>query len=150
MEVAFRGGSLSEISHSDTIIASDSKVIACAGSLRHLGAQRRGNGDNVHVTATIMDGHLLAHAQVILVSSQLVAHLLDRKTAPKERTCLTVLREDQISILQCGCCADARGLLTQLGHVERDPGLPLRGIVHLISLIDGDHLVVHVQQELVR
>ena len=45
-----------------------------------------------------MDWHLLAHAQIVLVSSQLVAHLLNRETSPQEGSGLTVLGEDQIFV----------------------------------------------------
>lgn len=41
-----------------------------------------------------MNGHLLAHAQIELVASQLVTHLLDGEASPEEGASFTVLRED--------------------------------------------------------
>lgn len=65
-----------------------------------------------------MNRHLLALSEIILVTCQLVSHLLDGKSAPKERTCLTVLWEEQVLVVKGRSCADARGFLTELSHVK--------------------------------
>ena len=54
-----------------------------------------------------MNWHLFAAAQVILITSELVPHLLDRETAPKEGTSLTILWEYKVIIVECGSCTDA-------------------------------------------
>ena len=77
MEVAHGGGTLAEISHSDAVLIVDAEVVACAGGLGHLRAQGRGYSDDVNVTATVVNRHLLAFAVIVLVSSQLMAHLLN-------------------------------------------------------------------------
>lgn len=77
MEVAHGGGTLAEISHSDAVLIVDAEVVACAGGLWHLRAQGRGYSDDVNVTATVVNRHLLAFAVIVLVSSQLMAHLLN-------------------------------------------------------------------------
>ena len=149
MEVAHGGGTLAEISHSDAVLILDTEVVACTGGLGHLRAQGRRHSDNVHVTAAVVDGHLLALAQVIPVSSQLMAHLLNRKSAPKEHTCFTVLRENQISVVKRRSCADTRRLFAELSHVERNPSLPLGSIIHSVSLVNYDHVVVHLENLLI-
>jgi len=53
-----------------------------------------------------MDRHLLALTQIMLVTSQLMSHLLDGKAAPQESTSLTVLGEDQIGGVEGSCSAD--------------------------------------------
>ena len=53
-----------------------------------------------------MDRHLLAFAQVVLVTYELVTHLLDREATPEEGACFSVLGEDQIMVLESSCCAD--------------------------------------------
>ena len=93
-----------------------------------------------------MNRHLLATAQVILISSELVAHLLDRESAPQESASLTVLREDQVMVLKRSSCANTRCLLAELCHVERDACLALCCVVDHISFVDGDHFVVHFEQ----
>lgn len=77
MEVAHGSSTLAEICHGDTVLIVDAEVVASAGGLGHLRAQGRGHSDNVDVTAAVMDGHLLAFAVIVLVSSQLMAHLLN-------------------------------------------------------------------------
>ena len=77
MEVAHGGGALAEISHSNAVLVVDAEIVACAGGLGHLRAQGGGHSDNIYVTAAVVDGHLLALAVVILVSSQLMSHLLN-------------------------------------------------------------------------
>ena len=68
MEIALRGSSLSEVSDSDAIISSDSKVVASTRSLRHLSAERRRDCRDVHVSGAIVDWHLLTFAKIILVT----------------------------------------------------------------------------------
>lgn len=77
MEVTHGGGAFAEIGHRDTVLIVDTEVIACARGLGYLRAQGRGHSDNVHVTTAVVDWHLLALTKVMLVSSQLMAHLLD-------------------------------------------------------------------------
>ena len=91
-----------------------------------------------------MDGHLLAHTEIVPITSQLVTHLLDGEASPEEGAGLTILREDQILVAEGGSCADARGLLTELCHVERDSSLALGRIVHNVGLVDHHHLVEHL------
>lgn len=97
-----------------------------------------------------MDRHLLAASQIVLVSGELVTHLLDRESAPQESAGLTVLREDQVMVLERSSCANTRGLLAELRHVERNTRLALRCVVDHISLVDCDHLVIHLQQLVIR
>ena len=118
MEVTFRSRTLSEVSHGNTIVASDAEIVAGAGGLGDLRAEGRRDGDNVHVARTVMDRHLLALAQVILIASQLVAHLLDGETAPKEGTSFTILGEDQVGVVKGCSSANTRSLFTKLCHVE--------------------------------
>ena len=146
MEITLWGSSLSEVSDSDAIISSDSKVVAGTRSLWYLGAERRRDSTYIHVFGAIVDWHLFTFAKIILVTRELMPHLLDRKTTPKEGTCLTVLWENQVLILKCSCCADTRSFFTQLSHIERDSCLTLRGVVHCISFVNGDHVVIHFEQ----
>ena len=53
-------------------------------------------------------------------------------------------------ILECSSCANTRGLLAELRHVERNTRLALRCVVDYISLVDCDHLVIHLQQLVIR
>ena len=92
-----------------------------------------------------MDRHLLSFAQIMDVSAQLVRHLLDAEATPQEAASLTVLRVDQIIVSQRRSRTDTRGLLTKLRHVERDATLTLGRVKDLISLVDGDHGVIHLQ-----
>ena len=108
MEVAFRCGTLAEVGHSNSVVTIHAISVAGAGGLGHLCAQGRGHSDDVHVTRAIMDRHLLAAAQIILITGQLVSHLLDRETAPEESTSLAILREDKVIIVECGPSANAR------------------------------------------
>jgi len=47
-----------------------------------------------------VDRHLFALAQVKFVTDKLVSHLLDTEAAPEEGTSLSVLREDQVVVIQ--------------------------------------------------
>jgi len=85
----------------------------------------------------------------MLVTGQLMAHLLDGKAAPQESTSFTVLGEDQIGGVECSCSADTGGLLTTLCHIEGDTGLTLGSVINLIGLVHGDHRVVHFQNKVV-
>jgi hypothetical protein len=40
--------------------------------------------------------------------------------------------------------ADTRGLFAELRHVERDATLALGRVEDLVSLVDGDHGVIHL------
>lgn len=91
-----------------------------------------------------MDGHLLSFTQIMNVSAQLVRHLLDAEAAPQEATSLTVLRVDQVVVSQRRGRADTRGLFAELRHVERDATLALGRVEDLVSLVDGDHGVIHL------
>lgn len=54
-----------------------------------------------------MDRHLLALAQIVLVTSQLVTHLLDREATPVESSSLAILGEQQVVVVEGGRCADS-------------------------------------------
>ena len=54
-----------------------------------------------------MNRHLFATTIVILITSELVSHLLDRETAPQEGAGLTILWEYQVIIVESGSGADA-------------------------------------------
>ena len=145
MEIAFRCSSLAEVSHSDSVFIIDAVFVASTGGLRYLSTEGRRDSDDVHVTRTIVNGHLLAAAQIILVTSKLVSHLLDRETAPKEGAGLTILWEYQVIIVESRSGADARRLLSQLGHVEGDTCLTLGRVVYLVCFINRHHLVIHLE-----
>ena len=93
-----------------------------------------------------MDGHLFALAQVVLVSSELVGHLLYTETSPVEGTCFSVLGENQVSRIESGCSSNAGSLFANLLHVKRDSALALGCVVDLINFVHGDHGVVHLEQ----
>ena len=82
VEIAFGGCTLTKVCHSDTVIATNPIVISGSGCLWHLCAKRRRHSDNVHIAATIVDGHLFATAKIILIARKLVSHLLNREAAP--------------------------------------------------------------------
>ena len=145
MEIAFRCSALAEVSHSDSVFIIDAVFVASTGGLRYLGTERRRDSDDVHVSRTIVNWHLLATAQIVLVTSKLVSHLLDRETAPKEGAGLTILWEYQVIIVESCSGADARRLLSQLGHVEGDTCLTLGRVVYLVCLIDCHHFVIHLE-----
>ena len=50
-----------------------------------------------------MNGHLLAASQIVLVASQLVAHLLNGEATPQEGAGLAILREDQVFVIERSC-----------------------------------------------
>ena len=54
-----------------------------------------------------MNRHLFAAAIIILITSKLVSHLLDRETAPEEGAGLTILWEYQVIIVESSSGADA-------------------------------------------
>ena len=86
-----------------------------------------------------MDGHLPALAQILEVAAELMSHLLDRQTTPKEGTGLTILREDQVIHAQRSRRANVRRLFTRLSHIKADTGLPLRLIEHAVGFVDEHH-----------
>jgi hypothetical protein len=65
-----------------------------------------------------MNWHLFALSEVMLVASQLMSHLLDTKSTPKERASLSVLRENQVVVIKSGCSTNTRSLFTKLSHIE--------------------------------
>ena len=107
MEVTFRCGALAEVSHSDSVFIIDAIIVASARGLRHLSTEGRGDSYDVHVTRAIVNWHLLATAIVILITSELMSHLLNRETAPQEGAGLTILWENQVIIVQSSGCTDA-------------------------------------------
>ena len=74
--------------------------------------------------------HLLATTEIVLVASELMGHLLDREAAPEESSSLTVLWEDQVSVIQSGRGTDTGCFFTKLGHVEGNTHLALGSIVN--------------------
>ena len=106
MEVTHRRSTLSKVRHSDSVLIIDSEVIAGTGSLGYLCAEGRGNSDDIHVSRPVVDWHLLALAKIVLITCELVTHLLDREAAPKEDPSFAVLREDQVSVIEGSCSAD--------------------------------------------
>lgn len=56
-------------------------------TLRHLRGQRRGDGDKIEVSASIMNGHLFALAIVFGVAIALITELLKSETTIHEHTC---------------------------------------------------------------
>ena len=101
MEVTFRCSSFTEIGHCDLVFTRDPIMIATSRSLWDLCAEWAGYSANVDVSRTVMNGHLLTTAQVMLISCQLVTHLLYIETTPEESTSLSILRKDHITIIDC-------------------------------------------------
>jgi len=93
-----------------------------------------------------MNGHLFTFAQIVVVAHQLMSHLLNRESTPEESASLAILRENQVLGLKSGCSANARRLLTKLGHVKRDAGLALSCVVNHIGLVHCHHGVVHFKK----
>ena len=91
-----------------------------------------------------MDGHLFALAQVVLVSRELVGHLLYTEASPVEGACLSVLGENEVSGIESGCSSNAGSLFANLLHVKRDSALALGCVVDLVHFVHGDHGVVHL------
>ena len=54
-----------------------------------------------------MNRHLFAATIIILITSKLVSHLLDRETAPEEGAGLTILWEYQVIIVESSSGADS-------------------------------------------
>jgi len=94
VEVALRSRAFPKVSHSNPVLAINSVLVASPRGLGNLSAEGRRDGDDVDVFGAVVDGHLFALAQIILVSCELVGHLLNAETSPVESTCLSVLGED--------------------------------------------------------
>lgn len=77
MEVSFGGCSLAEVRDSDAVLLIDSVLVAGTRSLGYLGAEWRGDSDDVEVATSVVDRHLLALAEIVNVACQLVTHLLN-------------------------------------------------------------------------
>ena len=92
-----------------------------------------------------MNRHLFTFSEVELVACQLVSHLLDAEASPEERACFSILREDQVVVVERCCSAYTRSFFSELGHIERDPALALCCVVYLVSFVDCDHRVVHFE-----
>ena len=73
-----------------------------------------------------------------------MSHLLNRETSPQECSCLTVLREDHVDILDSSGTANTSSLFAELSHVETDPALSLSLIVHNIGLVHHNHGAEHL------
>lgn len=93
-----------------------------------------------------MNGHLFSLAEVVLVSSELVCHVVDGVASPHECACLTILRENQVLELKCGAGSNRGSLLSSAGHVERDPALSLRLVESEIDLVNLDHFLENLDQ----
>ena len=146
MEVALRGGAFSEISDSNPVFTINSVLVTRARRLGNLRAEGRRDCDDVDIFGAVMDGHLFALTQVVLVSRELVGHLLNTEASPVESACLSVLGEDEVSGIESGCSSDARSFFSKLLHVERDSALALGCVVDLVDFVHGDHGIVHLEQ----
>ena len=93
-----------------------------------------------------MNGHLLALSEVVFVAAELVSHILDGESTPKQGPCLSVLGEDQILVLECCRRSNGSGLLSGTGHVEADAALALGGVEGLICLVELYHHVEDLQE----
>ena len=107
VEVAHRGGTFAEVCDCDAVLVIDAEVVSSSGSLGHLCAKGRADRDYIHVPAAIVDGHLLALAEIVLITCQLMSHLLDGEAAPQEDASFAVLGEHQICVVEGSRRADA-------------------------------------------
>jgi len=146
VEVALRGGAFSEISDSNPVFTINSVLVTRARRLGNLRAEGRRDCDDVDIFGAVVDGHLFALTQVVLVSRELVGHLLNTEASPVESACLSVLGEDEVSGIESGCSSDARSFFSKLLHVERDSALALGCVVDLVDFVHGDHGIVHLEQ----
>jgi hypothetical protein len=79
-----------------------------------------GDGDQVKLLTSIVDGHLSSLASIGNVSDALVDYVIYGVTAPDMRTLLSVLRVNQVLWAQCCCRADDASMFAKRGHVEGD------------------------------
>ena len=56
--------------------------------MRHLSGKRRGNSDKVEVLGTVVNGHLFAPAQIVVIGEALVAELLHPEAAVHQHACV--------------------------------------------------------------
>ena len=120
MEVTFRSRTLSEVSNSDSVFVVNSILVTSTRCLRHLRAKWGGDRLNIVSFRPIMNWHLLGLSKIFVISCQLMCHLLNRKTTPKERSGFSVLRENHIVILDGRTRSNYRSLFSSASHVETD------------------------------
>jgi len=91
-----------------------------------------------------MHWHLLTVSIILPVTTELMGHLLDRESSPKESSTFSVLGEDQVVIAKSGCSANIACLFSGLRHVEADSALALSLVEDSVCFVHGDHGFVHL------
>jgi hypothetical protein len=91
MKVPFARCPLPEIAHDARGLALELHSVCSACSLWDLGCERGRYRVEVEGLAAIVDGHHPALVARICIANALVAHLLQRKSPPKEDSRLTIL-----------------------------------------------------------
>ena len=97
-----------------------------------------------------MNRHLLSFTPVKTITSKLVCHLTDGQSSPEEETNLSVLREDQVTIIKSSSGGNRLCLLSLGGHVETDSVLSLSHVEDLISLSIEHHCLINLNELILR
>jgi hypothetical protein len=56
--------------------------------------------------------HLSSFAKIIHIAGKLMSHLLNGESSPQECTCLTILRENHVNVLDSSSTSNTGGLFT--------------------------------------
>jgi hypothetical protein len=143
MEVAFRGRTVADPAHRNSVVALDRRRHRPADRLRKLGGKVARNGEETVRLVRIHDRQLASLELVAFVRIDLAHHLRQRIAAGNEKSLLAIGWEVHVFPVERRCGSDRDRLFARALHVEAGLSLPLRPVHSIVEDANRDHVPEH-------